>query len=112
MFQQREETKRRIVKTEKYGWNTNRKTKPQMFFEFRKAYNDGMIEITSLELLKEMRAYTDMDLQDTRVGLATRHFDLLTAAVIGYQMKKYVRLGTSSDYDWEEETPQFSDTRS
>lgn len=109
LFQQRDETKRTVKVTEKYGWNTNRKTKPEVFFYFRKAYNDGLIEITDLQLLKEMRAYTDMDMQDTRVGMATRHFDLLTAAVIGYYMKRYVTIATNYDDVWEEEEPQYSD---
>lgn len=95
IFTAREESKRGVQVKETLGWHTNRKTKPMMFFEFRKDWNDGLIEIRDIHLLKEMRAYTTMDLTDTRTGLATRHFDLLTAAVIGYQMKKYV----SYDYD-------------
>lgn len=108
LFNQRDDTRRRISVTDKFGWTTNRKTKPEMFFNFRKAYNDGLIEIKDVDLLKEMRAYTSMDLQDTRVGLATRHFDLLIAAVIGYQMKKYASMAEEPD-DWVEEEPLFSD---
>lgn len=108
VYNQRDETKRTIRQSDKYGWTTNKKTKPEMFFNFRKAYNDGLIEIKDIDLLKEMRAYTSMDLQDTNVGLATRHFDLLIAAVIGYQMKKYV-VPFQEVEDFIEEEPLFSD---
>lgn len=108
VFNQRDEGKRTVRVTDKYGWTTNKKTKPQMFFEFRKAYNDGLIKIMDIDVLKEMRAYTTMDLQDSRIGLATRHFDLLTAVVIGYQMKKYASASTNyEDLEWEDE-PMFS----
>lgn len=104
IYTQRDENKRTIKVTERFGWQTNKKTKPQMFFEFRKDYNDGLIEIKDIDVLKEMRAYTTMDLQDSRIGLATRHFDLLTAVVIGYQMKKYATANTNyDDLVWEEE---------
>lgn len=75
------------VPSGKYGWETNAKTKNTMYFEFRRDYNDGLIKIYDIELLKEMKAYTNADLQEKTTGLVTRHFDLLTAAVIGWQMK-------------------------
>lgn len=71
----------------KLGWDTNGKTKNTMFFEFKRDYNDGLIKIYDIELLKEMKAYTNSDLKEKTTGLITRHFDLLTAAVIAWQMK-------------------------
>lgn len=76
-------------KSEKYGWETNKKTKYTMLFEFRTDYNDGLIHIYDKDLLAEMKAYTNNDLNETKAGLITRHFDLLMAAAIGWQMKKY-----------------------
>lgn len=73
---------------EKYGWETNSKTRYMMFFEFKKDYNDGLIKINDINLLKEMKAYTNSDLNQEKAGLITRHFDLLTAAVIAWQMRK------------------------
>ena len=108
LFTQRTSGNRSIKVTEKFGWNTNRKTKPLMFFDFRKDYNDGKIKIYDINVLKEMRAYTSMDLQDTKVGIATRHFDLLMAVVIGYQMKKYAHVDEVDD-EWVEEEPMFSE---
>lgn len=72
----------------KYGWETNAKTKNTMFFEFKRDYNDGLIKIYDIEFLKEMKSYTNMDLQEKTTGLITRHFDLLTAGVIAWQMNK------------------------
>lgn len=75
------------IDSQKVGWETNSKTKTTMFFEFRRDYNDGLIKIYDIELLKEMKAYTNADLKERTTGLITRHFDLLTAAVIGWQMR-------------------------
>lgn len=108
LFNQRDDSKRAIKVTDKFGWITNKKTKPQMFFEFRKAYNDGLILIKDIDVLKEMRAYTTMDLTETKIGLATRHFDLLTAVVIGYQMKRYASAATNYDESDFEYEPLFS----
>ncbi len=68
----------------KYGWHTNARTKPQMFFDFRKDYNDGLVKIYDKRLLQEMKMYSNSDLSESGI---TRHFDLLTSAVIGWQMK-------------------------
>lgn len=107
LYSQRTSGSRSIRTTEKLGWNTNRKTKPAMFFEFRKDYNDGKIKIYDINLLKEMRSYTTMDLQDTKFGLVTRHFDLLMAAVIGWQMRRYASMDEEVE-EWVEEEPLFS----
>lgn len=108
IFTQRQEGKRTLRITEKFGWVTNRKTKPQMLFEFRKDYNDGLIKIYDINVLKEMRSYTSMDLTDTKIGMVTRHFDLLMAVAIGWQMRKYAQIELVED-DFEEEAPLFSD---
>lgn len=71
------------------GWHTNSKTKPDMFYEFRKDYNDGLIKIYDKRVLKEMKAFTKADLKDSRTSAVTRHFDLLTSVVIAWQMKDY-----------------------
>jgi len=108
MYTQRTSGNRSIKVTEKFGWNTNRKTKPLVFFDFRKDYNDGKIKIYDKNVLKEMRSYTTMDLQDTKVGMVTRHFDLLMAVVIGWQMRKYAQYTETFD-DFIEEEPLFRD---
>lgn len=109
MFTERKEGSLHVKNTDKIGWRTTRKSKPQMLFEFRKDYNDGLIKIYDINVLKEMRSYTTADLNDTQVGMVTRHFDLLMAVMIAWQMRKYAQSFSHLDYEWEEEEPQYSD---
>lgn len=107
IYTQRSDGHRQLRVTEKLGWRTTKKTKPQMLFDFRRDYNDGLIKIYDLNVLKEMRSYTTADLTDTQLGMVTRHFDLLIATVIAWQMRKYVTHETFDDY-FEEEEPLYS----
>ncbi len=75
--------------TRKLGWETNRKTRPKMWFDFKRDFEDGAIEIYDIELLEEMKHYTKSDFNERTTGVITRHFDLLTAGVIGWQMRDY-----------------------
>lgn len=109
LFTERVEGKQTLKITDRIGWRTTRKSKPQMFFDFRKDYNDGLIKIYDINVLKEMRSYTTSDLSDTKVGMVTRHFDLLMAVVIAYQMKKYAVFGYREDDVVEEDEPYFSE---
>jgi len=80
------------VKTTEYGWNTNQLTKPKMISSLLKAITDGLIELTDKDLIAEAKSYTRNDLleyiKDPR--LTTRHFDLLIALAIAWQMKDFV----------------------
>lgn len=108
IYTERKEGGRSLKVTETFGWRTTRKSKPKMLFDFRKDYNDGKIKIYDKNVLKEMRSFTTADLTDTKVGMVTRHFDLLMAAVIGWQMRKYATFQSNDDY-FEEDEPVFSD---
>lgn len=103
IYMERREGNALIKQTTKYGWRTTKKSKPQMFFEFRKDYNDGMVKIYDINVLKEMRSYTTADLTDTQFGMVTRHFDLLMAVVIGWQMRKYATMNYNYDEDEQQE---------
>lgn len=74
-----------------YGWHTNALTKPKMIFDFSKAVADGLIALNCPRLIAEVSAYTRNDLMDADedVRLTTRHFDLLIAAAICWQMKTF-----------------------
>lgn len=109
IFTQRDDSKRALRVTEKLGWRTTRKSKPQMFFDFRKDYNDGLIKIYDKNVLKEMRSFTTMDLTDSTVGIVTRHFDLLMAVVIGWQMRKYAQFTYQESEIIEDDEPLYSD---
>lgn len=78
------------VLTTSLGWHTNSKTKPQILAEFARDYDNGLIKISDAALLKEMRSFNINDMDDQPASaLATRHFDLLMAAAIGWAMRRY-----------------------
>jgi hypothetical protein len=81
-----------------YGWNTNGMTKPKMLFEFKKAVEDGHLELSDPDLIAELRSYTRDDLmdRDDDVRLTTRHFDLLMAAAIAWQMRNHATVATAA----------------
>lgn len=74
-----------------YGWHTNALTKPKMLFALAKAVEDGLIELNDQDLINECRSYTRNDLIDNENDprLTTRHFDLLVACCIAWQMKDH-----------------------
>lgn len=79
-----------------WGWNTNSLSKATMLDALSKAVRDGHLELSDPDLIAEARAYTRDDLLDKEEDprLATRHFDLLIAAAIAWQMKNHA---TSTD---------------
>jgi hypothetical protein len=52
---------------------------------------DGLLELSDPDLIAELRAYIRDDLmdRDEDVRLTTRHFDLLIACAIAWQMRSY-----------------------
>ena len=84
-----------------FGWDTNNATKPKMLAEFAKAIEDGIIELNDKDLIAEARSYSLGDLMDREVDprLTTRHFDLLIAACIAFQMNPFIpKPITDEDY--------------
>jgi hypothetical protein len=108
IFTETSVTTRTLKRTDKLGWHTNKKTKPMMFDEFRRDYHDGKITIWDQEVLKEMQSYAFDDITDSAKSLVTRHFDLITAVVIAWQMQKHAGF-TDTDFVFEEEEPIYSD---
>lgn len=78
-------------KTREYGWHTNADTKPKMLFALKKAVEDGHLELTDEDLIAEMKSYTRDDLmdKDEDVRLTTRHFDLLIACCIAFNLRNF-----------------------
>ena len=78
-------------KTRYYGWNTNSATKYTMMTELKTAVEDGLLELSDPDLINELRSYSRDDLmdRDEDVRLTTRHFDLLIACAIAWQMRKW-----------------------
>ena len=87
--------------TRTLGWNTNSMTKPKMLFELKKAVEDGLLWLPP-ELVAELRSYSRDDLmdRDEDVRLTTRHFDLLMAVAIAWQMRNFatVKREVESNY--------------
>ena len=77
-----------------YGWETNRLTKYNMISGLVRAVDDGLIELSDERLIREARTYSRDDLMDREVDvrLTTRHFDILIAAAIAWQMKDYAKI--------------------
>jgi len=74
-----------------YGWNTNSTTKSQMLYALQKAVENGHLELSDPALIAELRSYGRDDLmedvKDPR--LVTKHYDLLIACAIAWQMKDH-----------------------
>lgn len=84
-----------------YGWNTNSLTKPKMLYALKKAIEDGLLELTDIDLINEAKSYSRDDLMDKEVDprLTTRHFDLLIACAIAWQMKDLAEYKKEINYD-------------
>lgn len=97
-----------VEKPKEYGWHTNAATKPKMAFALKKAVEDGLLLLEDPALIAEAKSYSRDDLMDKDVDprLTTRHFDLLTAAMIAWQMKDHAE-PAPEQIPLEEEPPQF-----
>ena len=91
IFQQVDQTKIKETESLKLGWHTNSRSKPQMFMDFRRDYNDGIVKIYDRNVLKEMKAYGNQDIIENPNAKITRHFDLLTSVVIAWQMRNVLK---------------------
>lgn len=80
-----------------YGWHTNQLTKPKMLAAAAKAIKDGLLSLNDEALIREFKNYTRNDLltyeKDPR--MTTRHFDLVMACAIAWQMKDYAVVVTA-----------------
>lgn len=82
---------------EDLGWEANSTNVAAIYYNFRTAYNDGHIEILDEMLLAEIRIFTKGDLEGASKrtetaayeGVTTRHFDLLRAACICWEMRTH-----------------------
>ena len=83
-----------------YGWHTNPATKPKMIFDLVKAVNDGLLELSDCGIIRECKSYTRNDVMDKEIDprLTTRHFDLLIATAIAWQMRNHADIKQDIDY--------------
>lgn len=102
---QKDETKLTPSTATEYGWHTNSLTKPKMIFALVKAVNDGLLDLSDKDLIQECKSYTRNDLIDTEKDprLTTRHYDLLTACAIAWQMKDFAQVSAPKFDDYVDE---------
>jgi hypothetical protein len=83
-----------------YGWHTNEVTKSKMLSALARAIENGHIEIPDPDIVNELKSYTRDDqienVKDPR--LVTRHYDLLIATAIAWQMKDHAKNKIQSEY--------------
>ena len=83
--------------TRDLGWEARPGAVEGIYYNFRAAYDGGEIEIFCLALLAEIRAFTKRDLEQSTkkrediegAGVITKHFDLLRAACIAWEMRAH-----------------------
>jgi hypothetical protein len=92
-----------------YGWNTNAASKPKMLFALAKAVEDGLLVLSDEALISEAKSYSRDDLMDREDDprLTTRHFDLLIACAIAWQMREYSEHKRDIDYSMFEDKQLF-----
>jgi len=76
-----------------YGWNTNSLTKSKMLSDAREAIESGLVELNDEDLINDLKSFTTNDLIDNPpdIRLTTRHFDLVMAFCIAWQMRGHAR---------------------
>lgn len=103
MFQREVKNKTTQKLQKEWGYYTNESNKYEIASEFKEAWEAGLIEVLDIELLNEMYHFTKQDLKGmarARVaivqveGLATRHFDLLKAAFLGWEARHHATVAT------------------
>jgi hypothetical protein len=94
----------------KLGWITNGASKPKMFYDFATDFENGMIEVPDRAMLSEMRTYDKEELNKTgKVTEDTKHWDLLTSAVICYQMRASIIITTTAQKKIEKKDKELED---
>lgn len=71
------------------GWYTNSANKPEILYQLKTAVEGGELDIPDEELLLELRAYGRSNLNEIDKSKMTRHFDLLIALAIAWEMRNY-----------------------
>lgn len=91
-----------------YGWETNALTKPKMLMALAKAIEDGHLDLNDPDLIREARSYSRNDLMDREVDvrLVTKHYDLLMACAIAWQMKDFAEVSDENSDENDEYVPE------
>lgn len=90
LWEEIREGEKQDVKTRKYGWNQNGASKPFMMFELSDVINEQLFKLHDRATFSELRTYDKRDLSVVHFDPnQTKHWDLLIALAIAWQMRKY-----------------------
>jgi hypothetical protein len=85
------------VHTSKLGWLTTQLSKPRMMYELSEAIDDDLVHLLDEGIVIEAKTFNKEDsLEVNTTEKTTRHFDLLIATAIAWQMRTYVTRGLAS----------------
>lgn len=88
------------VPSNKLGFLTSPATKPKMMYELSEAMEADEVKILDEGILLEAKKFNKEDTLETKTDEnTTRHFDLLTAAAIAFQMRAYISRGAADPQD-------------
>jgi len=89
----------RTKRPSKYGWYTSTLSKPKMLNGLVLAIQDGLLVLNDKDLIKELKSYTRNDMMDREVDvrLTTRHFDMLIACAIAWQMREFATVAKGEE---------------
>lgn len=100
IFTQVREGELEVKATNKLGWLTTGLSKPKMMYELSDAMADDLLRVYDDGILLEMKRVNKEDTLTVQTTEATtRHFDLLTACAIAYQMRAYGTRGKADADD-------------
>ena len=88
------------VASNKLGWLTTSATKPRVMYEMSEAVENDELKLVDEGILLEAKKFNKEDTLSVRTDEnTTRHFDLLTAAAIAFQMRAYGTKGKADPED-------------
>lgn len=101
IYTQQREGMLEVTSTNKLGWLTTTLTKPKMMYELSEAIADEAIRIYDDSVLLEAKRMNKEDTLQVQFAAdsLTRHFDLVTAVAIAWQMRAYVSRGKADPED-------------
>ncbi len=100
MYQREVKNKTSNKVTKEYGFRTTSGVKHDVFSQFKTAFEEGEFVIFDIDLLNEMYHYTKQAIRllKKEEGM-TKHFDLLQAAVLAWEARRYALLSKDDKKD-------------
>lgn len=98
VFTQVREGVTEVVPSNKLGWLSTSLSKPKMLYELSDAFDEGALRCPDEGILLEAKKFDKEDALEVKTtDKTTRHFDLLTACAIAWQMRIYSSKGLQDE---------------